>query len=145
MAFQNLSPQPIIPSFWTTLSSGVTVNSTTGDITIPSTGAAFLSARGAATTVAGKLYRFCWTMNNSAQIRIGTSNGGNQIKAGTSSEPAATYAYEFTATTTQTWFQFQRMNNGTVAISNIFLQEEAIGADTTTATADNSVLKADKG
>ncbi len=121
--FTDLSPQPVSAATWTTLSAGVTVDNTTGIITIPAAGT-MLSARGSVTTTIGKLYRLRWTLNsNSAQILIGTSNGGSQLKSGSSSQNAGTYAFEFTATTTTTWLQFQRQTAGTVTVSDIALQE----------------------
>ena len=118
-----LSPQPITPAFWTALSSGVTVNGTTGDITIPATGSV-ISAAGSLTTTTGKLYRLVWTVaTNTVQCAIGTSQGSAALKSAGVNHAVGANTYEFTASGTTTWIQFQRSTTGTTTVSGIALQE----------------------
>lgn len=133
--FQNITIIPIAEPTWTTnaalvvianwtqLSSGVTVDGTTGAITIPATGSN-LSARQQITGVTqGNLYRLSWTNgSNTTQCLIGTANGGSQIKTASSSDPVGARTFEFVAQS-QTWIQFQRATTGTAVVSNIVIQE----------------------
>lgn len=112
----------ITPAGWVQLGAGVTVDQTTGAITIPSTGT-MLSARQGVATVVNKLYRARWNNSTNTFCLIGTSNGGSQMKTATSSDGAGDRTYEFRATTTTTWLQYQRSANGTAVVSNIFIQE----------------------
>lgn len=114
----------ITPAGWVQLGTGVTVDQTTGAITIPATGSV-LSARQSVTTTVNKLYRLRWNNSIASQCLIGTTNGGQQMKTASSSDSAGDRTYEFRATTTTTWIQFQRATAGTVVISNIFVQETA--------------------
>lgn len=110
---------------WTQLSAGVTVDGTTGAITIPATGTNLSARQGVATTI-GKLYRLRWTNgSNTTQALIGTSNGNGTQKTASSSDPVGARTYEFVATTTTTWFQFQRATSGTAVVSAIQVQEVA--------------------
>lgn len=125
VTWADISPQPITSSTWTALSSGVTVSS--GTITIPATGT-LLSAAGSITTVAGKLYRLVWTVGtNTVQCAIGTSQGSAAMKSAGVNHSIGTNTYEFMATSTTTWFQFQRQTSGTTVVSSIALQEVSSG------------------
>lgn len=120
-----ISPQPITPASWTALSSGVTVNGTTGDITIAATGT-LISAAGAFPTTIGKLYRLVWTVaGNIVAAPIGTAQGGSTIKSANVTHAIGSHSYEFTATSTTTWIQFQRQTAGTATVSGAALQEIA--------------------
>jgi hypothetical protein len=113
----------ITPAGWVSISPGVTIDQTTGAMTIASTGS-LLSARQGFTTTVGKLYRARW--NNSIAgvfCLIGSSNGGSQMKSAASSDSSGDKTYEFRATTTQSWLQYQRSTTGTAVVSNIFVQE----------------------
>lgn len=115
----------ITPAGWTQLSSGVTVDGSTGAITIPATGTALSARQGVATEV-GKFYRLRWTNgSNTTQCLIGPTNGSGVQKTASSSDPVGSRTYEFTATSTTTWIQFQRSANGTAVVSNIQIQEVA--------------------
>ena len=115
----------VSPANWTALSTGVTVNGTTGEITIPATGTTLL-ARQNLVTEAGKLYRLRWVNNgNTSMALLGNTQGGGQFKSASSSDPVGSRTYEFTASSTSTWVQFQRSASGTVVISNIQVQEVA--------------------
>ncbi len=109
---------------WTQLSSGVTVDSGTGAITIPATGTNLSARQGIATTV-NTLYRLRWNNSASTQCLIGTANGGSQMKSASASDAIGDRTYEFRATTTTTWIQFQRSTSGTAVVSNIVVQQVA--------------------
>lgn len=115
---------------WVSLSTGVTVDSNTGAVTIPATGTSLL-ARQSMTTVAGTLYRLRWINNsNTTQCLLGTSQGGGQFKTATASDPIGYNAYEFRATSTTTWVQVQRTTTGTAVVSDIRLQQISSGPST---------------
>lgn len=131
VAWANLSPQPIVPTTWTALSSGVTVNGSTGAITIAATGTN-LSAAGSVTTVVGKLYRLAFTVaTNTVQCAIGTSQGSAVLKSAGVNHSIGFNTYEFSATSTTTWIQFQRSISGTTVVSEVALQEVASNSDFT--------------
>lgn len=111
----------ITPAGWVSLSAGVTVDQTTGAITIPATGTLLSARQGFATTV-GKLYRVRWNLTASTFCLIGTSNGGSQMKSAAGSDTAGDKTYEFRPTTTTSWLQYQRSVSGTTVVSNIFVQ-----------------------
>ena len=112
----------ITPAGWTNLGTGVTVDGTTGAITIAATGTN-TSARQQITTVASTLYRLRWVNSgNSTQCLIGNVSGGNQMKTSTFSDAVSSLTYEFRATGTSTWIQFQRAASGTATVSSIFVQ-----------------------
>jgi hypothetical protein len=112
----------ISPAGWTNLSAGVTVDQTTGAITIPAAGTT-LSARQSFPTTVGKLYRLRWNITLATMCLIGTGSGGGQMKASFFSDVAGNLVYEFRPTTTTTWLQYQRTSSGTTVVSNIFVQE----------------------
>jgi hypothetical protein len=115
----------VTPAGWTNISAGVTVDGTTGAITIAATGTN-ISARQQLTTVAGTLYRVRWVnTGNSTQCVIGSTSGGNQMKTATFSDAIGSLTYEFRATNTTPWLQYQRSAAGTAVVSNIFLQVTA--------------------
>lgn len=123
VAWTALAPQPITPSFWTALSAGVTVNSTSGDITIPATGT-LLSAAGSFATTVGKTYRLAWTTGgNTVQALVGTAQGGTSLKSSGVNHAVGSATYEFVATGTTTWVQFQRTTTGTATVSGVVMQE----------------------
>jgi parallel beta-helix repeat protein len=118
-----IKPQPIVPAFWTARSSGVTVNATTGVLTIAATGT-LISGAGSFTTVVGKLYRLAWTVGgNSVSCLIGTSQGGSTLKSSGVVHAVGSYSYEFAATSTTTWIQFQRQTSGTATVSGAVMQQ----------------------
>lgn len=113
----------VTPAGWVALSAGVTVDGTTGTITIPAAGSTLL-ARQSLLTVANTLYRLRWVNNNNTtQCLIGSSQGGAQMKSATSSDSLGAKTYEFRATGTTTWIQFQRSTAGTANVSDIFMQD----------------------
>lgn len=113
----------VSPTAWTNLSAGVTVDTTTGAITIPATGTT-LAARQVCTTVAAKLYRLRWINNtNTTMCLIGSTSGGQQMKAATSSDAVGSRTYEFRATNTTSSILFQRSATGTAVVSDIQIQE----------------------
>lgn len=123
-----LSPQLVTPASWTALSSGVTVNGTSGAITIAATGT-LISAAGSFQTAAGKLYRLVWTAaGNTVQVAIGGTQGSATLKSAGVNHAIGADAYEFTASSTTTWIQFQRQTSGTATVSGIALQEVAASA-----------------
>lgn len=112
----------ITPANWVNLSAGVTVDGTTGAITIPAAGSS-LSARQELTTVAGTLYRIRWVNNsNTTMCLIGTSQGGGQFKTSSSSDAVGSRTFEFRASSTTSWLQYQRTAAGTAVVSDIFMQ-----------------------
>lgn len=122
-AFSDLSPQPITPAFWTTVNAGATVDGTTGAVTITASGTQVL-VRGSFTSIVGKLYRLRFTVGTSnAFVLIGTSAGGSQIKASSSSNGVGSWVYEFAATSTATHIQVHRSAAGTTVVSDIAIQE----------------------
>ena len=125
VAWTDLSPQPIKASFWTAVTTGVSVNGTTGDLTIAATGT-LLSAAGALPTTVGKLYRLVWTVGtNTVQCAIGSAQGSSVLKSTGVNHAIGVNSYEFTAAATTTWIQFQRQTTGTATVSSIALQEIA--------------------
>lgn len=144
-----LSPQPVTPSFWTALSSGVTVNGTSGNITIPATGT-LLSAAGSFSTTIGKLYRLVWSnAGNTVQVVIGGAQGSTTLKSSGVNHPAGANAYEFTATSSTTWIQFQRSASGTVTVFGAALQEavgtvDDVSFDSLLVTFDKSTITFDR-
>lgn len=124
VSWVDIAPNLFVPESWI-LSTGVTVDAETGDITIPATGTTISARQGVATEV-GKLYRLRWVNNNnSTMCLIGTANGGAQFKSASSSDPVGSRTHEFLASTTTSWVQFQRSANGTAIVSDIYLQEVA--------------------
>jgi hypothetical protein len=111
----------INPASWA-VTGAVTVDQTTGAITIPSTGTTISARQGFPTTM-GKLYRVRWNNSLSTFCLIGTANGGAQMKSAAASDAAGDRTYEFRPTTTTTWLQYQRSASGTAVVSNIFVQE----------------------
>lgn len=113
----------IVIANWTALSAGVTVDGTTGDITIPAAGSTLLARQNVTAGVTqGSLYRLSWTnVSNTTQCLIGTSTGGSQIKTATSSDAVGARTFEFVAQAT-TWIQFQRATAGTATVTNIVIQ-----------------------
>lgn len=117
------NPSLVVPANWTALSAGVTVDPTTGDITIPAAGSTLLARQQILGLTTGKLYRLSWTNGgNTTMALIGTSQGGTQIKTASSSDPVGARTFEFVHQGT-TWIQFQRSASGTAIVSNIVIQE----------------------
>lgn len=113
----------VVIANWTNLSAGVTVDGTTGDITIPAAGSTLLARQNITGAVQGTLYRLSWTnVSNTTFCLIGTSNGGSQIKTAGSSDPVGARTFEFVAQAS-TWIQFQRSAAGTATVTNIVIQE----------------------
>lgn len=123
----DMSPNPIsdLTADWV-LSAGVTVNESTGDLTIAATGST-ISGRQEIDVVANKLYRLAWTnTSNTTMCLIGTTNGGSQIKTASSSDAVGARTFEFVGQGTTMWVQWQRATTGTAVVTNPRVQE-AVG------------------
>lgn len=124
VAWADITPSLISKAGWT-LTAGVTVDQTTGAITIPATGTSLSARQGILSGLTqGTLYRLRWVNNsNTTMALLGISNGNQTMKTSGSSDPVGSRTYEFTPQGTQTWVQFQRTTNGTAVVSDIEFQQ----------------------
>lgn len=115
------------PSTWTTTGGPGTVDTsdTPWTFTINSAGGTPTYIRDTITTLTiGNDYRLAFKIaTNTAQITIGTSLGGTQYKAATSSSPVGLFDFEFRATSATFGLNLQRTTAGTTVISELVLQQ----------------------
>lgn len=137
---QNLSSPPnrLSPGSWSLIGT-VTVDQSTGDISLAATGTT-VSARQGVTTVPGRKYRLSWSINGFCAFNlIGTTSGGSEIRPIGTCDGAGDYAYEFVAPTTSAWIRFQRSTSGTANVTNLLLHE--MGTVTGNATAPKPTVE----
>lgn len=96
----------------------ITPSSTDVSVTF---GTVTTSARFSHTVVSGQRYRVIWTQTGSsnAQAGFGTSAGGSQYRPTLVGSQGTTF--DFTATSTTLWVNFQRVNAGTTVFSDILI------------------------
>lgn len=135
--FSNFVIQPIAEVTWTditpslinkagwSLSATVTVDGTTGAITIPATGSVISARQEITGLTQGVNYRLRWVNgSNSTQALLGISNGNGLMKSASSSDAVGSRTYEFVAqSATTNWVQFQRSTSGTAVVSDIEFQQ----------------------
>lgn len=95
------------------------VNTVNRTITITATQAVATYIRGSHPVTVGTTYKVLWQANPiNVQAGFGTSEGGPQYQ-GTTHGVVGQNEFTFTATTATLWLNFQRVQAGTVTVSNI--------------------------
>ncbi len=114
---------------WTPSTAGTTaVDPLTGQLTITSDGTATAYLRMMVPTVVNRRYELTWSNDTSAVSfrQVGTSAGGSDLLASNVSVTGDNKR-EITATSAQTWVQFQRPTTGTVTVSSPTMTEIQTG------------------
>mgnify|MGYP002712628294 FL=1 len=98
--------------------SGAASVASDGTITLTGIGTTPAYARQAITTIVGRKYRMSMNVSGVEIGRtVGTTNGGDNVSA-YSTGPIGASSLEFTATTTTTWINLQRVGVGTATIKD---------------------------
>ena len=123
VVWADITPSVINKAGWTPSTAAVTIDTNTGAITIAATGST-INARQSITLTQGVNYRMRWVNgSNSTMALLGTSTGGGQMKAASSSDPVGSRTYEFVAQSATVSVQFQRSATGTAVVSDIEIQQ----------------------